>query len=268
MYPSFKPKGATREYIGVGAPIFSGHPERRRGGAGTTAGRRQQRLEEHHRPGGRGLAVGLAVALILATYVARRITHPLRVIGSAADKVARGDLDVNVVGKRNSDDELGQLATRFQGMVDRLREVDELERNFLMRVTHELRTPLTAISGHVQAVDRGRRRPGRARRVARGRERGGAPARPARRRPARPHPPRGAPVPGGARGGRPRGAARAGRRGVPREGPRRRHRFRDADRRRSDGHHRRRPRPSDREQPPRQRLPVDAARRARSSWAA
>ena len=104
---------------------------------------------------GVGLAVGLAVAIILATYVARRITHPLRVIGSAADKVARGDLDVNVVGRRNADDELGQLATRFQGMVDRLREVDELERNFLMRVTHELRTPLTAISGHVQAVTEG-----------------------------------------------------------------------------------------------------------------
>ena len=91
-----------------------------------------------------GVAVGLVVAVILATYVARRITQPLRVIGSAADKVARGDLDVNVIGKRTSDDELGQLATRFQGMVDRLREVDELERNFLMRVTHELRTPLTA----------------------------------------------------------------------------------------------------------------------------
>ncbi len=40
-------------------------------------------------------------------------------------------------------------------MVDRLREIDELERNFLMRVTHELRTPLTAISGHVQAVSEG-----------------------------------------------------------------------------------------------------------------
>jgi len=40
-------------------------------------------------------------------------------------------------------------------MVDRLREVDELERNFLMRVTHELRTPLTAISGHVQALAEG-----------------------------------------------------------------------------------------------------------------
>ena len=62
---------------------------------------------------------------------------------------------MNVIGKRTSDDELGQLATRFQGMVDRLREVDELERNFLMRVTHELRTPLTAISGHVQALAEG-----------------------------------------------------------------------------------------------------------------
>ena len=102
-----------------------------------------------------GVAVGLIVAIILATYVARRITQPLRVLGSAADKVARGDLDVNVIGKRTSDDELGQLATRFQGMVDRLREVDELERNFLMRVTHELRTPLTAISGHVQALAEG-----------------------------------------------------------------------------------------------------------------
>jgi two-component system sensor histidine kinase ResE len=40
-------------------------------------------------------------------------------------------------------------------MVDRLRELDELERNFLMRVTHELRTPITAISGHVQAVTEG-----------------------------------------------------------------------------------------------------------------
>ena len=151
----FHPKNDQRTFIGVGAPIFLGDQPV---GAVVLA----RPLADVNNAWknvislvGVGLAVGLAVALILATYVARRITHPLRVIGSAADKVARGDLDVNVVGKRNSDDELGQLATRFQGMVDRLREVDELERNFLMRVTHELRTPLTAISGHVQAVTEG-----------------------------------------------------------------------------------------------------------------
>jgi signal transduction histidine kinase len=102
-----------------------------------------------------GVGIGLLAAFVLATFVARRITSPLRRIGAAADKVARGDLNVNVVGNRVANDELGQLAQRFQGMVDRLREVDELERNFLMRVTHELRTPLTAISGHVQAIEEG-----------------------------------------------------------------------------------------------------------------
>ena len=79
----------------------------------------------------------------------------MKELGAAADRVARGDLEVHVAGDRTSDDELGQLAHRFQGMVDRLREVDELERNFLMRVTHELRTPVTAISGHVQAMNEG-----------------------------------------------------------------------------------------------------------------
>jgi signal transduction histidine kinase len=102
-----------------------------------------------------GTLAGLVVAFVLATFVSRRITQPLTVIGTAADRVARGDLDVNVVTPGTSDDELGTLAVRFQGMVDRLREIDELERNFLMRVTHELRTPLTAISGHVQAVSEG-----------------------------------------------------------------------------------------------------------------
>jgi len=149
----FSSDGAT--YIGVGAPIFSGPQPI---GAVVLAKPLADVNNAWKNVIGlvaAGVAVGLIVAIILATYVARRITQPLRVLGGAADKVARGDLDVNVIGKRTSDDELGQLATRFQGMVDRLREVDELERNFLMRVTHELRTPLTAISGHVQALAEG-----------------------------------------------------------------------------------------------------------------
>src|SRR4029078_9380022 len=147
--------GGTRESTGVGAPIRSGSQTVGEVVLGRPLADVNNAWKNIIGLVGVGLAVGLAVALILATYVARRITQPLRVIGSAADKVARGDLDVNVIGKRSSDDELGQLAIRFPGMGDRLREVDELERNFLMRVTHELRTPLTAISGHVQAVTEG-----------------------------------------------------------------------------------------------------------------
>jgi signal transduction histidine kinase len=157
----FRPPNEDRTFIGVAAPVV---PKFQPGSPGQALGAvvLAKPLADVNsawtKVAGRvaaGTGVGLLVAFILATLVARRITRPLKQIGAAADRVARGDLEVNVVGPRTSDDELGQLAQRFQGMVDRLREVDELERNFLMRVTHELRTPVTAISGHVQAMNEG-----------------------------------------------------------------------------------------------------------------
>jgi signal transduction histidine kinase len=151
----FVPPHSNHTYIGVAAPVvLKGQPV----GAVVMAKPLADVNSAWTKVAGRvaiGTGIGLLVAFILATFVARRITRPLKELGAAADRVARGDLEVHVAGDRTSDDELGQLAHRFQGMVDRLREVDELERNFLMRVTHELRTPVTAISGHVQAMNEG-----------------------------------------------------------------------------------------------------------------
>ena len=149
------PDGKHHTFIGVAAPVvLQGQPV----GAVVMAKPLADVNSAWTKVAGRvaaGTGIGLLVAFILATFVARRITRPLKELGAAADRVARGDLEVHVAGDRTSNDELGQLAHRFQGMVDRLREVDELERNFLMRVTHELRTPVTAISGHVQAMNEG-----------------------------------------------------------------------------------------------------------------
>ncbi len=159
----FSPKNDPRHrtFIGVAAPVIAKLP-------GFSAGQSQgvvvlaKPLADINNAwthvAGRvaaGTALGLLVAFGLAAFFSRRITRPLKRIGAAADRVAQGDLEVSVVGPKTGDDELGQLAQRFQGMVERLREVDELERNFLMRVTHELRTPVTAISGHVQALNEG-----------------------------------------------------------------------------------------------------------------
>ena len=151
----FVPPGITRTYIGVAAPVsFAGQPY----GAVVLAKPLADVNSAWTKVAGRvaaGTGIGLLVAFVLATLAARRITRPLKELGAAADRVARGDLEVSVAHENTADDELGQLTQRFQGMVDRLREVDELERNFLMRVTHELRTPVTAISGHVQAMNEG-----------------------------------------------------------------------------------------------------------------
>jgi signal transduction histidine kinase len=151
----FVPPGNNHTYIGVAAPVeLAGQPI----GAVVMAKPLADVNSAWTKVAGRvaaGTGIGLLVAFILATLAARRITRPLKQLGAAADRVARGDLEVSVAGESTADDELGQLTQRFQGMVDRLREVDELERNFLMRVTHELRTPVTAISGHVQAMNEG-----------------------------------------------------------------------------------------------------------------
>jgi signal transduction histidine kinase len=97
---------------------------------------------------------GLAVALILAAYLSRRLTRPVLDLSHVADEVASGNYDVSVP-KVPGGTEVGHLADRFREMARRLSEAEQLERNFLMSVSHELRTPLTAIRGHVAALSEG-----------------------------------------------------------------------------------------------------------------
>jgi signal transduction histidine kinase len=96
----------------------------------------------------------VAVAGALGWYLSRRITKPLLALSKAADEVSRGRYDVELPEVAGGD-EVAHLADRFAEMATRLREGEELERNFLMTVSHELRTPLTAIRGHVEALREG-----------------------------------------------------------------------------------------------------------------
>jgi signal transduction histidine kinase len=97
---------------------------------------------------------GILVAGALGWYFSRRITRPVLALSQAADAVAEGRYAVHVPAVRGRD-EIAHLSERFNEMADRLRETEELERNFLMSVSHELRTPLTAIRGHVEALREG-----------------------------------------------------------------------------------------------------------------
>jgi two-component system OmpR family sensor kinase len=97
---------------------------------------------------------GLAVALILAAYLSRRLTRPVLDLSRVADEVAQGNYEVSVPAVPGGT-EIGHLAERFREMARRLSEAEQLERNFLMSVSHELRTPLTAIRGHVAALSEG-----------------------------------------------------------------------------------------------------------------
>jgi two-component system OmpR family sensor kinase len=97
---------------------------------------------------------GVVVAGALGWYLSRRITQPVLALSHAADAVAAGRYDVEL-SDVPAGNEIADLAHRFEQMATRLRESEEMERNFLMTVSHELRTPLTAIRGHVEALREG-----------------------------------------------------------------------------------------------------------------
>ena len=97
-------------------------------------------------------ALALAVAAIVAFYLARRLTRPLSAMGQTADRIAAGDLTARVDLGKHPDDELAGLARALDGMAAQLEAARGLERGFLLSVSHDLRTPLTSIGGYAEAI--------------------------------------------------------------------------------------------------------------------
>ena len=93
-------------------------------------------------------AVCLLVFLFVAVsgaYFIKSIVVPVREVGTAARKIATGDLEVRI--KKKSNDELGELGDIINYMADELATSNKIKNDFISSVSHELRTPLTAIKG-------------------------------------------------------------------------------------------------------------------------
>jgi signal transduction histidine kinase len=99
-----------------------------------------------------GIAVA-GVALILASLLLRHFTGPLRRLGSAAQKIAHGDLAARVA--EGGEDELGNLARSFNAMAVSLEEGERSKRQMIADVAHELRTPITVLRTAVEGFEDG-----------------------------------------------------------------------------------------------------------------
>ena len=95
------------------------------------------------------LGMGL-LSLIIAAFIARQITAPLRRLAGAAYRVARGDLSVRVPVK--GEDDLARVGLAFNRMAVALERQRHLRRQLMNDIAHELRTPLSVIQAHVEAL--------------------------------------------------------------------------------------------------------------------
>ena len=82
------------------------------------------------------------VAILVAAWVSRRITAPVRALTEATQAIAEGDTTQLPV---TSSDELGKMSAAFNRMSSALEAQRELRRRLVNDVSHELNTPLSVI---------------------------------------------------------------------------------------------------------------------------
>ncbi|UCB55004.1 MAG: HAMP domain-containing histidine kinase [Thiotrichales bacterium] len=84
----------------------------------------------------------ILLALLLVLYHAtRRLFAPLETIKQGVEQFGAGDIEHRIHIKRK--DELGELASSFNGMADDIQQMLDAKRQLLLGISHELRSPLT-----------------------------------------------------------------------------------------------------------------------------
>ena len=94
------------------------------------------------------LAIGASI--VISLLLARHLARPLADVGSAARRVADGDLSARV--PREGPEELRDLADSFNQMAASLDQQEQIRRDFIANAAHELRTPLTNLQGYLEAL--------------------------------------------------------------------------------------------------------------------
>ncbi|HSI97729.1 MAG TPA: ATP-binding protein [Gaiellaceae bacterium] len=95
-------------------------------------------------------AFALVLALVLGLTAAGMLTHRLRRLETAAERIADGNFGAPIVD--HGDDEIGQLALAFDRMRVRLAQLDNARKEFVANASHELRTPLFSLSGFLELL--------------------------------------------------------------------------------------------------------------------
>ena len=96
----------------------------------------------------------LSSTLIFAggIFYSRKVLDPVARIIGEVNNIGASNLHLRLETGNNNKDELSQLATTFNHMLDRLEASFEMQSNFVNNASHELKTPLTTLLGESEII--------------------------------------------------------------------------------------------------------------------
>lgn len=90
------------------------------------------------------------IAIVIAFFLARKITRPIVLMEKQAHKLAEGQYDISF--KSDSYTEINDLANSLDDATNKLSKVDELRKDLVANVSHDIKTPLTIIQSYAEMI--------------------------------------------------------------------------------------------------------------------
>ena len=96
--------------------------------------------------------IGLAVAVLLGTWLATTQLRRLRRLRDAVEQIGEHGLESEIPGDPRTD-EVADLTRAFKSMQAALRRQEEARKAFVATASHELRTPITSLNAMLELLD-------------------------------------------------------------------------------------------------------------------
>ena len=95
--------------------------------------------------------INLFIVFIAGRFFSYKALSPILKVMRQVDNIGESNLDQRI-DEGNGKDEIAQLASTFNNMLERIESAFKIQKNFIANASHELRTPLTIITGQLEVI--------------------------------------------------------------------------------------------------------------------
>ena len=98
-----------------------------------------------------GIISIVSIIAYLSFYFSKHIFDPIKQITDKVKQISSENIHLRIE-ERNDDNEISQLISTFNDLLNRLETAFEIQKNFISNASHEFGTPLTSIMGETEVM--------------------------------------------------------------------------------------------------------------------